>query len=104
MAGFEPTKCHSQSVVPYHLATSQKNGVDDGTRTHDNQNHNLALYQLNYIHHNKNGASEGIRTPGPRLRRAMLYPAELLTHILLKILRRNGAGEGNRTLVTSLEG
>ena len=28
-----------------------KYGVDDGTRTHDNQNHNLALYQLNYIHH-----------------------------------------------------
>ena len=26
-------------------------GVDRGTRTHDNQNHNLALYQLNYIHH-----------------------------------------------------
>jgi hypothetical protein len=30
-----------------------KNGVADGTRTHDNQNHNLALYQLNYGHHNK---------------------------------------------------
>ena len=26
-------------------------GVDEGTRTLDNQNHNLALYQLNYIHH-----------------------------------------------------
>ena len=26
-------------------------GVNDGTRTHDNQNHNLALYQLNYVHH-----------------------------------------------------
>ena len=26
------------------------------------------------------GASRGIRTPDPRLRRAMLYPAELLTH------------------------
>lgn len=28
-----------------------KNGVDDGTRTHDKQNHNLLLYQLNYAHH-----------------------------------------------------
>lgn len=28
-----------------------KNGVADGTRTRDNQNHNLALYQLNYGHH-----------------------------------------------------
>ena len=27
-----------------------KYGVDDGTRTHDNKNHNLALYQLSYAH------------------------------------------------------
>jgi hypothetical protein len=26
--------------------------VDDGDRTHDNKNHNLALYQLSYAHHN----------------------------------------------------
>ena len=26
-------------------------GVDDGTRTHDNWNHNTGLYQLNYAHH-----------------------------------------------------
>lgn len=25
--------------------------VNGGARTHDNQNHNLALYQLNYAHH-----------------------------------------------------
>ena len=50
---------------------------------------------LNYAHHT--GASQEIRTPGPRLRRAMLYPAELVT-------QKNGAGEGNRTLTTSLEG
>lgn len=24
--------------------------VNGGARTHDNQNHNLALYQLNYAH------------------------------------------------------
>ena len=46
--------------------------------------------------HSSTGVSRGIRTPGPRLRRAMLYPAELLTH--------NGAGDENRTHVTSLEG
>ena len=66
-AGFEPAECGSQSPVPYHLAMAHYcrtanphanlpflilNGVGDGTRTHDNQNHNLALYQLNYIHHN----------------------------------------------------
>jgi integrase len=25
-------------------------GVANGTRTHDNQNHNLGLYQLSYSH------------------------------------------------------
>ena len=28
-------------------------GVANGTRTHDNQNHNLGLYQLSYSHHRK---------------------------------------------------
>ena len=28
-----------------------KGGVDDGTRTHDDQIHNLGLYQLSYAHH-----------------------------------------------------
>ena len=28
-------------------------GVADGTRTRDNQNHNLVLYQLNYSHHRR---------------------------------------------------
>ena len=32
------------------------------------------------------GAPEGIRTPDPRLRRAMLYPAELLVHIYVATL------------------
>ena len=27
-----------------------KLGVTDGIRTHDNQNHNLGLYQLSYSH------------------------------------------------------
>ena len=35
----------------YWRKTEEKNGVTDGARTHDNQNHNLALYQLNYGHH-----------------------------------------------------
>ena len=27
-----------------------EDGVADGTRTHDDQNHNLGLYQLSYSH------------------------------------------------------
>ena len=49
-------------------------------------------YQLSYTHHGFYGVPEGIRTPDPRLRRAMLYPAELQAQII-------GAGDGNRTLV-----
>ena len=44
---------------------------------------------------------EGIRTPDPRLRRPLLYPAELRTHSLNFIGK---AGDGNRTHVSSLEG
>ena len=55
--------------------------------------------QLRYIHHMKLRENptepEGIRTPDPRLRRPLLYPAELQTH---------QAGDGNRTHVSSLEG
>jgi hypothetical protein len=29
-----------------------RNGVDDGTRTHDRRDHNPLLYQLSYAHHN----------------------------------------------------
>ena len=29
----------------------EKDGVADGTRTHDNRNHNPGLYQLSYSHH-----------------------------------------------------
>ena len=29
----------------------KKNGVDDGTRTHNHLDHNQGLYQLSYIHH-----------------------------------------------------
>ena len=56
--------------------SSAEDGVDDGTRTHDGRNHNPGLYQLSYVHHCP-GAPGRIRTCDPRLRRPMLYPAEL---------------------------
>jgi hypothetical protein len=33
------------------LNTNRGNGVDDGTRTHDDRDHNPGLYQLSYAHH-----------------------------------------------------
>jgi hypothetical protein len=44
-------------------------GVSDGIRTHDIQDHNLALCQLSYAHHGRAGARggcvqhTGIRSP-----------------------------------------
>ena len=46
-------------------------GVNDGTRTHDNQCHKLALYQLNYVHHN--GALSGDRTRDTLIKSQVLY-------------------------------
>ena len=68
--------------------------------------------QLRQYHHIKTykkdaGAPGGARTPDLLLRRQLLYPTELLAHMQLikeahKELR--GAGDGNRTHTTSLEG
>ena len=52
--------------------------------------------KLNW-HAYKSGTPGGTRTPDLLLRRQLLYPAELLAHIF-------GAGDGNRTRVSSLEG
>ena len=58
----------------------------DGTRTHDNRNHNPGLYQLSYSHHRNRsqacaghrfGLPDGTRTHNPQLRRLVLYPVEL---------------------------
>ena len=63
--------------------------------------------QLSYTHRIC-GAPEGTWTPGPLLRRQLLYPAELQAHISQgrnnKRQKFNGAGDGNRTHAISLEG
>ena len=57
--------------------------------------------QLSYTHRvlNCSGALGETRTPDLLLRRQLLYPAELQAH-----KEKNGAGDGNRTHATSLEG
>ena len=62
----------------------------------------LRSNQLSYARHF--GAPEGIRTPDPRLRRPMLYPTELQTHLKVCFPKECGAGDGNRTHAASLEG
>ena len=51
MAGFEPTNTGVKVLCLTAWRHPINTGVDKGARTLDNQNHNLALYQLNYIHH-----------------------------------------------------
>ena len=64
--------------------------------------------QLRYTHHSVllavSGAPEGSRTPDTRLRRPLLYPAELLAHRTFTLPKKAGAGDGNRTHAISLEG
>ena len=62
--------------------------------------------QLHHTHHNEPG---GIRTLDLRLRRPLLYPAELQTHFNIPFSKGSPyfygkAGDGNRTHVSSLEG
>ena len=63
---------------------------------------NYAIPTMNYSIGNLiPNVLEGIRTPDPRLRRPLLYPAELRTH---NTFYKAQAGDGNRTHVSSLEG
>ena len=68
--GFEPPECQSQSLMPYHLATRQKNGAERGTRTPNPLITSQLRYQLRYF--GKNGGRLGTRTPDPLLVRQML--------------------------------
>ena len=73
--------------------------MDDGTRTHDDRDHNPGLYQLSYAHHGNTyrtlipmivdrestiiGAPGRTRTCNRQLRRPMLYPIELRAQRIL---------------------
>ncbi len=75
-------------------------GKQCSARSSPRRQRSSALHFIVRIHWNmaqKNGTPGGIRTPDLLLRRQLLYPAELLAHF-------DGAGDGNRTRVSSLEG
>jgi hypothetical protein len=105
VAGFEPTRCQSQSLVPYRLAIPLLNiyckrlimgwitGLEPVASRATIWRSNL----LSYTHNSLYGAPEGSRTPGTRIRSPLLYPTELQAHVF-------GAGGGNRTRAISLEG
>ena len=93
------------SVDDRHKAVkwSTVTGVNDGTRTHDDRNHNPGLYQLSYAHHIQSlcltarsshykrilyGAPDRTRTCNLRLRRPLLYPVELRAQRIRLIMTR----------------
>ena len=80
--------------MPYRLAIAQDQGGyrDSNPGPSEPQSDALTSCAIPTI---KKSVPGGIRTLDPRLRRPLLYPAELRTH---------EAGDGNRTHVSSLEG
>ena len=88
------------------------------TKCGTNSKKSLAQNPHEQCRHFADGVPGGTRTPDLLLRRQLLYPAELQAHMNVLSAahigfcgeKRNcsglvcGAGEGNRTLVTSLEG
>ena len=103
-------ECSSQSAVPYPLAIAHCSAGqvlhkklpegewwDSNPRSPEPQSGALTNCATPTI-----TVPGGTRTPDPRLRRPLLYPAELQTHI--NRLEKRAAGDGNRTHVSSLEG
>ena len=82
----------------------QENGVDDGTRTHDDRDHNPGLYQLSYAHHrfcillkaSRSGAPGRTRTCNILLRRQVLYPVELRAPLERHPRSDKNSGRGRR--------
>ena len=89
------SECQNQNLVPYRLAIAQQSAVAKGWIEGFEPSASRATIwranQLRHTHHRN--VSEGIRTPDPRLRRPLLYPAELQIHTFLH--RKSGWWESN---------
>ena len=101
------SECRSQSPVPYRLAIAHRRLIADTACQYEYKRKGwvvgleptisrTTIWRANQLHHTHHNEPGGIRTLDLRLRRPLLYPAELQA--------QDGAGDGNRTHTTSLEG
>ncbi len=67
-----PLEAIKANAPDFRKAPFHEYGVDDGNRTHDNWNHNPALYQLSYAHH-----IASLAQPSESQRSLMARPAGL---------------------------
>src|SRR3569833_1627713 len=81
----------------------RESGVDDGTRTHDNRDHNPGLYQLSYAHHRLFRRAvvfcfflfyEVARSNPPRLRLPFATGREVYTNLALALPPAGGPRKG----------
>ena len=118
------SECRSQSPVPYRLAIAHRRLMSDTACQYECKRKGwvvgleptisrTTIWRANQLHHTHHNEPGGIRTHDLRLRRPLLYPAELQTldsYMQMSSCQKGSccsagkAGDENRTHVSSLEG
>ncbi len=92
------SECRSQSPVPYRLAIAHQRLMSDTACQCEYKRKGwvvgleptisrTTIWRANQLHHTHHNEPGGIRTLDLRLRRPLLYPAELQTHINIPFLK-----------------
>ena len=96
------SECRSQSPVPYRLAIAHRRLMSDTACQYEYKRKGwvvgleptisrTTIWRANQLHHTHHNEPGGIRTLDLRLRRPLLYPAELQTHMQISPIQRLSA-------------